>query len=268
MGKKKHGFFVSERDIATQVLETVGLSVGHRHPLAYIMEACDDIAYAVLDIEDAVKKGLASFSDLIAYLEHDERKDSVVSNLVKDSKQKHEEYRREKLSPAELNDISMQRFRVFAIGAMMNATTNAFIDNQDSLISGKQKKPLLALSEAMTLRDLLGKFAKAHAFQNRSVLEIELRGYNTIRALMDIFWDAIAQTDPDDEDKQTPKGPFNRYVFSRISENYRRVYNEPVGEAKELPLRYRQCLLLTDMISGMTDSYAINLLDELKSFKQ
>lgn len=266
VAKKKHGFFTSERVIAEQVLSKVGLSIGLRHPLAYVMEACDDIAYAVLDIEDAVKKGLASFSDLIAFLTHKGGSDAVVSELVRQSVEKHEEYRNAELSPAELNDVSMQRFRVFAIGAMVRETIDAFRKNQESLVSGEQLKALLALSAAAELRKCLGDFARAHAFQHRSVLEVELQGFNTIRGLMDIFWRAIRQTDPD-EGKLFPTHPYDRYVYTRISENYRRVYNSPATEVKALPLRYRQCLLLTDMISGMTDSYAVHLLGELNSFK-
>ncbi|MFY9136708.1 dGTP triphosphohydrolase [Zwartia sp.] len=265
VGKKKHGFFESERKIAESVLNKVGLRIAVRHPLAYVMEACDDIAYAVLDIEDAVKKGLASYSDLVAYLLHHANNDELITKLVAESDVKHKDYRAAGLSPAELNDVSMQRFRVFAINEMVQAVTEAFVEHQASLISGEQPKALLEISNACLLRKLLGKFAKTYAFQHRSVLEIELLGHKTIRGLMDIFWAAIANTNPD-EDKLVPDNPYDRYVYSRISENYRRVYNKPASEVKDLPLRYRQCLLLTDMISGMTDSYAINLFEELKSF--
>jgi len=263
---KKHGYFFSEEKIARQVLESVGLGVGRRHPVTYIMEACDDIAYAVLDIEDAVKKGLASFSDLVAYLEHHNKGDEVIGRLVENAKSKHADYRLSGLSPAELNDVSMQRFRVFAIGEMITSAIDAFVKNQDSFVSGEQAKSLLECSSAHALREELGQFSTIHTFRHRSVLEVELVGFNTIRGLMDIFWSAIVETNPD-EDIKNPIHPYNRYVYTRISENYRRVYDNPSDEMRSLPLRYRQCLLLTDMISGMTDSYAINLLEELRSFK-
>ncbi|MBV2082223.1 MULTISPECIES: dGTP triphosphohydrolase [Pseudomonas] len=53
---KKQGYFSSEEKIVSEVWEETGLSEGVRHPLTYIMEACDDIAYSVLDAEDTVKK--------------------------------------------------------------------------------------------------------------------------------------------------------------------------------------------------------------------
>lgn len=59
-GFKKFGLFHSERDVAKEVWEQTGLAEGIRHPLVYVMEACDDIAYSVIDAEDTVKKGYAS----------------------------------------------------------------------------------------------------------------------------------------------------------------------------------------------------------------
>ena len=61
-GFKKFGIFESERSIAMEVWKETGLQEGLRHPFAYIMEACDDIAYSVIDAEDTVKKGYASFT--------------------------------------------------------------------------------------------------------------------------------------------------------------------------------------------------------------
>ena len=48
---KKFGLFETERDVAQDVWQETGLGEGVRHPLAYVMEACDDIAYSVIDAE-------------------------------------------------------------------------------------------------------------------------------------------------------------------------------------------------------------------------
>ncbi|WP_135005058.1 dGTP triphosphohydrolase, partial [Pseudomonas savastanoi] len=79
---KKQGFFKSEEKIVDEVWGETGLSEGVRHPLTYIMEACDDIAYSVLDAEDTVKKGLASYYDLIRYLEKNCVDDEVAISVI------------------------------------------------------------------------------------------------------------------------------------------------------------------------------------------
>ena len=64
--------------------------------------------------------------------------------------------------------------------------------------------------------------------------------------------------------------PFARYAYGRISENYRRVFEGrvpcAVGGESPLPIRYRELQLLTDMIAGMTDQFAVDLHRELREF--
>lgn len=262
---KKHGFFATERHVVDQVQAATGLSLGKRHALAYLMEACDDIAYVVLDAEDAIKKGLASFSDMANYLQSAGAGDSLLEKVVSESKAKHEEYKRPELglSPAELNDVSMQRFRVYAIGAMVRSVTDAFLTLQDELVSGDLAKPLLEVSTAEKLRKALKNFSVSHAYRHRTVLEVELQGFNVIHELMDLFWASIVDRKDKGDPASKRKQPFTRYVYGLISENYRRVFENPTEVEKALPMRYRECLLLTDMISGMTDSFAVDMHKEL-----
>lgn len=265
---KKHGFFASEQTIAESVLENTGLRLGKRHALAYIMEACDDIAYVVLDVEDAVKKGLASFSDLMAYLSHHCGQDEIVTRVVQESEKRHNLYRNNtELSPAELNDISMQRFRVFAIAELVKEARNTFIQYESDFVSGNSTSGLLKRSKGELFRKSLKDFAFKNAYTHKEVLKVELQGYNVIRGLMDILWAAIVDRENPHDAKSKRNSPFTRYVYGRISENYRRVFENPPAEMNGLPLRYRECQLLTDMVSGMTDSYAVNLYADLSSMK-
>lgn len=269
VSKKKHGFFSSEQHVVESVHAATGLGIGRRHPLSYVMEACDDIAYVVLDAEDAIKKGLASFFDLTNFLKSKAPEDRLTLSVVEKSDTKHKEYQNisSKLSPAELNDVSMQRFRVYAIGEMVRAVTEAFIENQNTLIDGSLEKPLLGVSSAELLRKTLKEFSISHAYTHRSVLEVELQGFNVIHDLMNLFWAAIVDRSKPATPNSKRSQPFTRYVYSRISENYRRIFENPTEADQLLPLRYRECLLLTDMISGMTDSFAMNMHDELTKLK-
>jgi len=263
VSSKKHGFFQSEKEIINDVWENTGLSAKIRHPLTYLMEACDDIAYSVLDAEDAVKKNLVSFSDLISYLKHQKNKDKTIEYVIEASCEKNKEFREDNLSPNELNDISMQMFRVYAIGAMISDVKKAFMDNYAIIMKGELKQDLIAVSNSAVFCKLLKKFDRMHAYRHRSVLEVELTGYNTIRQLMDYFWKAITDRENHNELGSDRKSPFSSYAYSRISENYRRVFE---SENNNMPIRYKELQLLTDMISGMTDSFAISLLDELEKY--
>ena len=87
-GFKKFGIFESEKSIASEVWNETGLQEGMRHPFAYIMEACDDIAYSVIDAEDTVKKGYASFYDLMDFLESESGTDEAIAETVRESRKK------------------------------------------------------------------------------------------------------------------------------------------------------------------------------------
>ncbi|MFW6323145.1 MAG: dGTP triphosphohydrolase [Guyparkeria sp.] len=258
---KKHGYFQSESALMEEVWAGTGLVAGQRHPLTWIMEACDDIAYSVLDAEDAVKKGLLSFSDTIAFLRHEAPDDPVVTAVCESAMAEHRAYRRERLSPDELNDISMQTFRIRAIGALMEAIGEVFIESLPAMAEGRFERELVAASRGGRLLSALKACNWQHAYRHKSVLRVELTGLTVIHGLMDAFWYAItARSDPDDPASERAT-PLAGYIYQRISENYRRVFE---SADNPMPLRYREAQLLTDMISGMTDGFAVSLHEEFR----
>jgi len=261
--RKKHGFFQSEKRIADAVWENTGLREGLRHPLTYLMEACDDIAYTVLDAEDAVKKGLVSFSDLLGYIRQRCPRDPVAKVIVDQAQEKHLKYRGAKLSPSELNDVSMQRFRVYAIHEMVQASIKAYRVRASDIEAGRLTTDLLGVSDAAEFRRALKDFDTEHAYRHRSVLALEAIGTKTIWGLMDILWAAITEREDEGELGSRRNSPFLSYAYQRISENYRRIFENPKNE---MPIRYREAQLLTDMISGMTDTFALDLLKDLNQY--
>jgi dGTPase len=66
---KKYGFFQSEKNAFLEVAKELGLlktgskndTSFSRHPLAYLVEAADDICYQIMDLEDAFKLGILSY---------------------------------------------------------------------------------------------------------------------------------------------------------------------------------------------------------------
>jgi dGTPase len=169
------------------------------------------------------------------------------------------------LSPGELNDLSMQMFRVEAIASLVAAVTEAFVANQTALMQSIFEGDLIGTSAASTFCASLKAFDKRHAYHHESVRRIELVGHNAIQGLMDLFWSAITQRKEPANLGSERMTPFQTYVYSRVSENYRRIFEDP---ANPMPTRYKECQLLTDMISGMTDKFAIDLLAELRRYER
>lgn len=281
---KKHGYFHSESQIIEDLWAQTGLKEGVRHPLTYIMEACDDIAYSVLDAEDIVKKGLASFHDLMNHLKHymkcataelktndklsaqskrdKKAKFQLIRNTINASRKKHLEFSANSLNltPAELNDVSMQMFRVYAISELVPAITDAFAQNASLLMDNEKPiKDLISHSHASELCEALKEFDLKWGYKNKTVLKLELEGHNYIHSLMDMLWVGIHGRLSRNKPHRS-QTPFGKYAYGRISENYRRVFEDTDNE---LPEAYKEAQLLTDAISGMTDSYLIDLHNEL-----
>lgn len=268
--RKKVGFFASEQKLVEMVRQKVGLKGDSRHPFALVMEACDDIAYSVLDAEDSIKKGLVSLNDLIATLRHPQKGagcvDPVIEHLCNTVEWELGELRKHTLHPSELQDVATQKFRVHAIHLMVCAAAEAFKENYEAILRGEFGSELIKSSKASALCKALKNFDRENAFSHKSVLEIELNGYNVINRLMDFLWIGISQREDFNDVGSARTSPFSAYVYSRISKNYRRVFEGNVTRYHAddgLPIRYKEMQLLTDMVSGMTDRFCIDLHDDL-----
>jgi dGTPase len=271
--RRKPGYFKSEAAIVKEVWKKTSLDPGRRHPLTFLVEACDDMTYSAIDVEDTVKKDLASYADVCAHLENlvqsssPKKQENLLKRVIKHSRKQRETIAKsspgKSPSPAELDDLSMQVFRVAAISAMAAAALQTFVAKFAAIRDGSFEGDLLDAGDAALLRNGLKTFLSQVAFSHRSVLEIELHGTQVLQELMDKLWAAIitradrATTEP----KRTD--PLSAYTYSRISENYRRVFE---GSSPSLPMRYREAQLLVDMVAGMTDSFALSLLRDLRRF--
>lgn len=263
---RKFGYFAADSQRASDVFKRVGLGEGLRHPIAYVMEACDDIAYSVIDIEDAIKKRLVSIHDVIAVLE------TVDPMLHKHLIERVKELREKNKSPHDLNDIAAQYYRTSAIGTMVIAARNAFIVNAAEIKAGMFKAPLIEASAAAKLCKALKDFARDNAYRSSAVKEAELIGSGHIQRLLTYFWRAIDECSLKGDSfgdlrktlKCAPPSGFGELVYDRISSNYRECFQTSIDPSDPACVRYHQLLLLTDMVSGMTDQYATNTSEFLR----
>ena len=62
----KLGYYYADQDFFMTIAKHTGTyfnDMHHRHPLTFILEAADDIAYATADLEDSYKKGLFTIDE-------------------------------------------------------------------------------------------------------------------------------------------------------------------------------------------------------------
>jgi dGTPase len=263
---KKGGYFESERDVVDWVREETGLKEGQRHPLTWIMEACDDIAYSVLDVDDLLKKGVLSPDDVLVILQHYPRTQDqtqyhkTVSRLQK----KFEEVNRRSDRRAEIrHDVKIQFLRAYTIEALIGEATDAFVQHIDSIMGLTHAR---ALMEENFLCDVLKDVARRYGFRHPSVLKTEAQGAAALNGLMSALWEAIVDRKKLDDLWSDRRGARARYVFSMISPNYIEAAVEASrSKGAASGLRYRELRLLTDMVSGMTDTFAMKLWRELEA---
>lgn len=235
---KKLGFFQSEKSIFDYVQKKCGLEYGRRHPLAYVLEALDDIAYLAADIEDGVKKGLITLDDLKeamgdTYYNHASR--LVSFPIPKDLK-------------AEEAEILVQRLRIWCQGEMIKVLLENFKDNFDALTSGQFQGELLKFGRMSEWVENLKNLAKDRLFKAQSVLRLEVAGTSVIKGLLEIFIRAITNSKAD-EMKST-----DNKILALIPPRLHYVSNKSVVDRFQM---------VVDFVSGMTDDYAVQLYQQL-----
>lgn len=252
---KKTGYFESERDIVAWIRAETGLAEAQRHPLTWIMEACDDIAYSVLDVDDLLKKGIISPDDVLTILKHTPvvRDLAIVKKLESKFLEVNDDPRRAEIR----RDIKEQFVRAYMMKALIDAAGDAYTTNVTAIRAYEHETPLMS---GNGLCDTLKEIAITYAFSNPEVLRSEAMGAAAIDGLMTVFWSAIQNRKKPDDLMSKRLEARDRYAFSLISPNYlesacREAHATHDGGRIR---RYHELRLLTDMISGMTDGFAIN----------
>lgn len=259
---KKYGYFESERTLVEKLRAETGLKEGQRHPLTWIMEACDDIAYSVLDVDDAMKKGVISPDDVIASLIADGG--TADHEVVAKTRAKFGDVEAASRRPELARDIKIGYLRAYLIDTLIDHASDNFVAAGHAINNFSHGAPLM---DDSPLCKKLKALAVQHAFNNPGVLRMEARGAEAIDGLMTMFWEAIHDRSSEEFDNILARrsGAKNKYVFALISQNYledasRSASSDGIAGS----VRYRELRLLTDMISGMTDTFTMKLWEDLK----
>lgn len=153
-------------------------------------------------------------------------------------------------------------FRASAVDSLIDHAVGDFRKNISAINLYDHDIALMDTSPLCTsLKSIAAKFA----FGNSEVLKAEAEGSKAITFLMDCFWSAISNRSSSEIDSKRV-GANDRFLFSLISPNYIDATkdNDSRNSNTKLSERYRELRLLTDMISGMTDTFCLELAEKLK----
>ncbi|NOU19290.1 MAG: dNTP triphosphohydrolase [Bacteroidales bacterium] len=252
IAKKKFGYFVSETETYKTINDYLKLK-NRRHPVVYLLEAADDIAYSAADIEDGVKLGIVNIDDIYVLFDKylTENKEEVLNYL--------KELRKTYFDNTDVSkSLIVQKFRIHTQKLMIECIINAFEENYDSIMNGELEDEIINISNAKDIRIAYKKLQNI-LFDNKSILKKEMAGWEAIYGLLKIFVTASRS-----ENFNATGNNYESRLYKIIAASHRKVYQDiEKYENKE----YKKLQLVVDFISGMTDSYAITLFQELTGIK-
>lgn len=251
----KFGYFYSENDVYKNIVYSTNTN-GLRNPLTFILEAADDIAYSVADIEDGFKKKMFSLNQFIDYM--------LDSDDINEIKFLTENYNKcKKIAKTQniknVDFYILQNFLVKTQGYLIKKTVDCFMNNYDDIMNCKYNKTLFHFEDILYIIKKLKSFAFEYIFSSRSIKELEIGSNNIINYFLDNFIKAVINYD----ENETAMSKVDSRFISMLSENYIDVYHLYKKDKNESERLYLRILLVTDYICGMTDSFAKNLYQKL-----
>jgi len=230
---KKYGFFQTDKNFFKEVAEELGLvanktgeDIGYeRHPLAYLVEAADDICYTIIDFEDGINLGLVSEDYALEYL----------IKLVKDT------IDTAKYQTLTTKEDRISYLRALAIGNLINDAVRVFIENEEAILKGAFPYALMDKSKYKAQIDDIIQLSVKNIYQSREVIEKELSGYQIINNLLHKF---ITAYNNNYDGKATN---YDKLLLKILPEKHH----------QEKESLYERLLLICHFVSLLTDGKAV-----------
>ena len=241
--RQKFGFFEAERSVYQEIADELGLfrldSPPHtyryvRFPLAWLVEAADDICYEIMDIEDAHKLKILSTSDtkdlLMSYFTP-KRRDEIQQNLLR-------------LSVHDVNE-QIVYLRSCVINTLESECVRVFVEQEQNMLAGRPVSPLIQQISETPRRayEECVRVSYGLIYHSKDVVDIELAGFRVITFLIHEMVEAAMH----------PERAYSQLLLNRVSRQYQIRH----------PRLYERIMAVLDYISGMTDVYALDLYRKL-----
>lgn len=238
---KKFGFFQSDKNFFEEVALELGMisnksngNIGYeRHPLAYLVEAADDICYTIIDFEDGINLGLVNEDLALEYMI------KLVQNSIDTQKYKILTTKEDRIS----------YLRALAIGNLIQDAVKIFLENELAILAGNFPFALMDKSQYKAQMNDIIQISVKNIYQSREVVEKEIKGYQVINRLLDVF---ITAYNNQFEGKMTN---FDQLVLKLLPEKYQ-IQKENL---------YERLMHISHFVSLLTDGKAMELNHILSS---
>ena len=172
---KKYGFFQSEKDMFRDVASELGLTSRsnenlsfQRHPLAFLVEAADDICYTIIDFEDGINLGLIQEEYALEYLINLVRNKIITNNY----------------NTLKTTEDRISYLRALAIGTLIDEAAALFLAHEEAILSGNFELALLDVSKYKAqIKDIIDISVK-NVYQSKEVINKEIAGYEILNQLL------------------------------------------------------------------------------------
>ncbi len=231
---KKYGFFQSEKEAFIDVVTELGMKPKSlennsffRHPLAYLVEAADDICYTIIDFEDGINLGLIEEDYALEYM----------SKLIHG-------INRDKYYALKHTTDRTAYLRAIAINALIDEAVTIFLSNENAILSGDFQHSLLDKCKYEAQINDIIKISIAKIYKSKDVIEKEVAGYKIIADLLDVFITAINNNNYDNNNSN-----LDNLLVNLMPQEY----------VSQSDSNYDRIMAVCTYVSRMSDSYAIRL---------
>ncbi len=259
---KKIGYNQAEKELFSGINEITGME-GRRHPLSYLLEAADDIAYRTSDLEDAMVKKVLSLPKIIEGLHRyvrEMKSSPEVKEQVRGCIRKLEDLYDEELKTGGRKPelTALQRWNQHMQKVMAADAVDRFVDNYSRIMDGTFSGDLFEGTVSGRIIEAIAALSEEKIYTSSVKIKTELFGRRVIESLMDQFMPAAVKYDTEE-----PQTFIQQRTMDIISGFYKSMYHAEAAGKSGRERLYLRILMVTDYISGMTDSYARRLYKEL-----
>ena len=233
---KKYGYFQAQATFFKGLADELTLNNGNtylRHPLAYLVEAADDICYTIIDFEDGINLGWISEDYALEYLIN------LVRDRIDSKKYAQLEYKPQRLS----------YLRALAINSLIQDAVKIFIENEAAILEGTFDAALLDKSQYKAQIEDIISLSVRNIYQSKEVIQKEVIGHRAITVLLEHYTHAAVQKWRGDAHT------FDKLILSLV----------PEGTAIEGKTLYETLLNVSCFIASLSDGKALRMAQDMGS---